>query len=108
MFGNTQKIILSNCSSITDIISLRNVPYLVVMRCNEIKDYSCLGSQHYLEIRSTAQLGDEDLNNFGTVRHLKLAHCSQITRINQLTHNLFIDIWSCTKLGGFLAWIQLY
>jgi hypothetical protein len=98
MFGNTQKITLSTCSSITDISSLRNVSYLVVMSCNGIKDYSCLGAQHYLEIRFADHLRDEDLNNFGKVHDLRIGNCSRITYINQLTDNLFIDIWSCFNL----------
>jgi hypothetical protein len=41
VFQKAQKISLWNCSSISDITPIRDVPYLVFMGCNEIRDYSC-------------------------------------------------------------------
>jgi hypothetical protein len=98
MFGSTQKVFLLGCSSITDISPLRNVPYLLLNHCDGVKDYSCLGSQHYLEIGDSSRLTDDQLNNFGKIRCLKILRCSQITRIERLTHNLYIDITYCNSV----------
>jgi hypothetical protein len=99
MFRNTRKVCIWGCSSITRIVALRNVPYLLIGMCDNIRDYSCLGSQHYLEVGYTSHLLDEHLNNFGKVRCLKIANCSRITRVDQLAHNLFINISDCDSLS---------
>jgi hypothetical protein len=98
MFSHDQKVYLWNCFSILDIHSLRNVPYLVIIGCHGIEDYSCLGAQHYLEIGNTYNLLDEHVCNFGQVRYLKISDASGITRTDRLTHNRFIEIIGCQSL----------
>jgi hypothetical protein len=98
MFRNTQKLFLWSCLSITDIRLLRHVPYLVLGSCKGIMDYSCLGTQHYLEIVDSDELLDEHVHHFGKVRYLKIEHCSRITRIDRLTDNRFIKICECKSL----------
>jgi hypothetical protein len=98
MFANTQKVCIWGCRSVTHIEALGNVPYLLIGMCFNIRDYSCLGAQHYLEIAHTSYLVDEQLQNFGNVRCLIITNCSRIMRIDQLTHNLYITIMDCDLL----------
>jgi hypothetical protein len=84
MFSNVQKLHLFGCMEVTSIFPARNVPYLTIHYCG-VTDFSCLGTQHYLDITGCSGLEDKDFIHFENISYIKVSElsydCSRVSKI---------------------------
>jgi hypothetical protein len=69
-----------------------------IATCSEIEDFSCLGSQHYLELEELNQLKTENISRFGNIPFLKVSKCGNIVKVDQLNRNKFLYFVECSRL----------
>jgi hypothetical protein len=99
MASQAQIVCLADCSNVTDISPLQNVPHLQLDRLTAMEDFSCLGQQKFLKISGCPGLNDNTLNNnFSSIYYLAIMACEKITRIDNLTGNRYLRVHYCDYL----------
>jgi hypothetical protein len=97
LFRHVQSIELSYCHC-TNITPIAKIPYIKIASCPMLSDFSCLGSQRYLWVKSCYQLTERDVEgNFGGISWLKISHAPQINRLLKL-RNKFLEVSHCDAL----------
>jgi hypothetical protein len=99
MASQAQIVCLADCSDVTDISPLQNVPCLQLDRLTAVEDFSCLGKQKFLKISGCLGLNDITVNNnFSSIYSLGIMACEKITRIDNLTGNRYLRVHYCDSL----------
>jgi Leucine-rich repeat (LRR) protein len=97
--SKVQFLELHNCSLITDIRPLKDIPRLRLERLTGVEDFSCLGSQRYLIIRHCKGLSNEAVQGFGNVFHLEITSCHNLTEVRNLNGKIeFLTLNFCHGL----------
>jgi hypothetical protein len=98
-FQNVSILLLYVCQSLTDILPIAHVPYLSLVNCQNVKDFSCLGEkQRFLQLIRATSLTEADLRRFGRISYLEIFDCPQIKRIDSLPNNRFLTVGHCGQL----------
>jgi hypothetical protein len=98
-FSKVRILVLSNCSSITDLSPFKDIPYLELIRLSEVNDFSCLGNQRYLKIEDCQGLSDQAVRGLGNVYRLYISHCHVITEVRNLHGKIeFLTLRFCLGL----------
>jgi hypothetical protein len=98
MFKNVHQLILRHCYNLDNISAVRNVPYLTIDRCQNINDFSCLGSQRCLALENINNMKNQDIENLGNVRFLRIVCCDGLSEVKSLSKNLYLYIIGCNFL----------
>jgi hypothetical protein len=74
VYSHLQQITVTNCFVLQRINSLASVPYITIINCPEIEDFSGLGaSQRCLVLVLCPSLKNSDLSNFGNISYLSIS-----------------------------------
>jgi hypothetical protein len=98
---NTMKVLLDGCLGLSDISALKDVSYLSLAHCPNIRDFSPLQGDHrrkYLNVSFMPRLTDHDLNYFVNVEFLNISHCVHLTDLSMLKESIYIIADCCHGL----------
>jgi hypothetical protein len=98
LFQNVQIIDLRYCYCINDISSIAQVPYITIVSCEHITDFSCFGpQQHYLCLEQCSALTNKDVEeNFPGISWLRIS-AAVITKL-RLSNNRYLEVNYCDDL----------
>jgi hypothetical protein len=94
-----QSLTLTYCFTVTETARFRDIPSLTLIHCDNIRDYSGLGSQRFLEIQGAPLLYDEDVETFGNIFSLKLSYCHRLRSSLNLRKNRYLTVSHCANLN---------
>ena len=100
-FSNIKYLDLSWCYNLINISFLKNVITLNISHCYNITDFSCIKNMLKLiklDACGCKQITNADLFYFSHVKHIELAHCSQITNVIALCNLHYINLSYCNNL----------
>jgi hypothetical protein len=97
LFRYVTKMVLNTCIKLEDIEPLKNVQYLELTHCNNITNFSCLGSQQMLFLQGCSSLTNSDVEKFANIRTLILHSCLGVTRLAEMNNNNLV-LYNCTRL----------
>jgi hypothetical protein len=98
LFPHLQILSLIEVPNVTDLSSIKYVPYLHIDNCSGIKNFSCLGSQRSLTLKNCYFLVDRDLENYGSIHRLTILSWNRISCINNLHSNRFLAFENVSNL----------
>jgi hypothetical protein len=98
IFQSIQKVSIWNCSDLTNISCLKNVPFLSLRGCQRISDFSALGNQSYLDLMSCYHVSDKDVERFGNVSVLNISFCAWVSKIVSLMKIRRLYAFGCGSL----------